>query len=221
MYVLSKIVETIGKPFLMKYLRKTRPFRYKQLQLLILPGVFHPRFFFSSKFLATFVESLDVTNKRFCEPCCGSGLISLVARKKGAHVLCFDINPLAVENCKVNAKRNNINSEFHVLESNGFSAIPVQHFDTIVVNPPYFFQKVTNSTQLAWNCGKEGEFFSKFFDEYKQYLHTHGKCYMVLAENCDIKRIKLIANKHGSDLFLTKTKRIWWEKNFIFEIVRL
>lgn len=218
MQFIKYIVSITGKPVISAYLKRTRRFRYKELDLIIFPGVFHPRFFFSSEFLAEFVETLELQNKNFCEPCAGSGIVSLVAHKKGAHVVCFDINPMAVENCKVNAQRNGINKAFHVIESNGFSAIAPQKFDVIVVNPPYFFNKVERTEQLAWNCGEEGEFFSHFFSKLPPYLQSDGKCFMVLAENCDIQRIRGIAVKHGFDLYLTKTKRIWWEKNFIFEI---
>ncbi len=223
MRLLQGIVQTFIKPIVTWYLKKPRTFRYKKVELIILSGIFHPQFFFSSKFLAAFIESLDLKNKTFCEPCTGSGFISIVAYRQGAKVLCFDVDWKAIENVKLNAAKNKIEestSNFQVIQSDGFSNIPSQTFDVMVINPPYFFKKVEADTQLAWNCGEEGEFFVSFFSALPRYLSTNGKCFMVLADNCDIERIKAIAQLNQLTWRLTQTKRIWWENNFIFEITK-
>ena len=142
MKLLQGIVQTFIKPIVTWYLKKPRPFRYKKIELIILPRIFHPQFFFSSKFLAEFIENLDLKNKRFCEPCAGSGFISIVAHQQGANVVCFDVDKKAIENIKLNITKNNIAKQahsFHVIESDGFSNIPAQTFDVIAINPPSLF----------------------------------------------------------------------------------
>lgn len=215
------LADTIIKPAVRFYLKKERPFHYGSLKLRIAPGVFHPRFFFSSLFLAEFTETLDLNGKDVCEPCTGSALTAFIAIRKGAEVVCYDINPVAVEAIKKNARENLSGEEqnrFRFFLSDGFQAIPSQTYDVILINPPYFFAKVEQDEQLAWNCGENGEFFITFFAALQSRLKARGVCYMVLAENCDIERIRFMALQHRLSFHLIHTKKIRWEENYIFEI---
>jgi release factor glutamine methyltransferase len=210
------------KPFLKLYLRKERTYNYKGFKLVVFPGVFHPGFFFSTKFLADFVSTLDLKNKKFCEPGTGSGLVSLFALKKGALVTAFDINPIAIKNSKKNFETNrslfDSRAYFEACTSDLFDVIEKQTFDYIVVNPPYFFADAKDNKAKAWYAGKEGEYFEKFFRQLKLYIHDTSKVYMILADNCEIGRIETIASKYGFKIHLVKSKKIWWEENSIFEI---
>ena len=99
-----------------------------------------------------------------------------------------------------------------------FDSIPKLTFDVIVVNPPYFFDDVKTDNQLAWNCGKNGEYFVKFFSGLNQFSNSESDVYMILADNCEIDRIKNIAKSHQFILVLIVHKKIKWETNFIFKI---
>src|SRR4029079_10565830 len=105
---LKHIVAHTYKPLLVKYLSKTRVYRYKDIRLSIAPGVFHPGFFFSTQLLLQYISKLPLQGKRFLELGCGSGLISIAAAKMGAMVTATDINPLATEYLKENSRRNNV-----------------------------------------------------------------------------------------------------------------
>ncbi len=222
MDVLLKIVNYTIKPFLKIYLKKERRYTYKGFKLVVSPEVFHPGFFFSSKFLADFVNGLELKNKKFCEPGAGSGLVSLFALKKGARVTAFDINPAAVKNCKENFENNRTLFDdkvfFEVCTSDLFDKIEKQSFDYIVVNPPYFFGDTTNDASKAWYAGTNGEYFDKFFCQLPDYLHNDSKVFMILADNCEIERIKSIALNYDFGFTLVKRKKIWWEENYIFNL---
>jgi release factor glutamine methyltransferase len=213
------------KPFLNHYLRKERTYKYNGLTLTISPGVFHPGFFFSTKFLVDFVNSLELKNKTFCEPGTGSGLVSLSALKKGARVTAFDINPSSVKNCRENFVRNKFLFDqeffFEVYLSDLFDSVSTQAFDYIVVNPPYFFSNPIDDVGKAWYAGANGEYFEKLFQQINAYIHHDSKVYMILGDNCEIDRIENIAKKYGLTFSLVKSKKIWWEKNYIFKIEKV
>ncbi|HWZ21452.1 MAG TPA: methyltransferase [Cytophagaceae bacterium] len=209
------------KPFLKFYLRKERTYTHKGFRLVVSPGVFHPGFFFSTKFLADFVSKLELKNKKICEPGVGAGLISLSALRKGALVTAFDVNAAAIDNCKRNFELNKslfTNPSFTIYQSDLFDQIPIQTFDYVAVNPPYFFGKISNDASMAWYAGEEGEYFEKFFRQLGDYLHADSKIYMILADNCELEKIEFIAAKYGFQFSLAESKKIWWERNFIFEI---
>ncbi|MCA6363068.1 MAG: methyltransferase [Bacteroidetes bacterium] len=211
----------VTKPLLRRRLRYTSHYTFGNLNLEIAPGVFHPRYFFSSEYLAEFTQRLDLTGKTVAEPCTGSGLIGLIAREKGAHVSCSDIDERAV-NCA--AKNHTLNTKhfpetgsWRVFHSDLFEKYPPQlRFDVILVNPPYFFKPQEKPEQLAWNCGSEGEFFEKLFLQLPARLRKNSQVFIILAENCEIDRIIKIAGKYGFSLNRVEERKIKWEKNYIF-----
>ena len=204
------------QPLAKWYLSKNRTYRYKGLNLSVPTGVFHPGFFFSTSYLASFLEKRELLNKTFLELGAGSGLLSLLAAQKGAYVTALDISSLSVQTVGKNAKANGLSVE--VLESDLFAAIPDERqFDYIVINPPYYPKEATHVAELAWYCGSRFEYFERLFAQLPPRLY-HATCWMILSEGCDVETISSIATKNGLHLLLVEKKKVWWEWNFIFEI---
>ena len=155
---LKHIISNTYKPLLVKYLSKTRGYRYKDIRLDIPPQVFHPRFFFSTKLLLQYITKLPLNKKNFLELGCGSGLISIAAAKKGAKVTATDINSMAVEYMEKNSRQNSVGME--IIRSDLFQSIPKQEFDIIAINPPYYKKQPLTEQDHAWFCGVNGEYFS-------------------------------------------------------------
>jgi release factor glutamine methyltransferase len=214
--VFRHIVARTYKPLLVKYLSKTRIYRYKDIQLEIPPGVFHPGFFFSTQLLLQYISKLSLKNRRFLELGCGSGLISIAAAKRGALVTASDINPLAVEYLKKNIGENKVKME--IIESDLFYHLPKQPFDVIAINPPYYRKQPLTAKDHAWFCGENGEYFSGLFSSLGSHVHKETETLMVLFEGCDMEMIKGFAAKNDFVLTCVHTKKNLLEKNFIFKI---
>jgi release factor glutamine methyltransferase len=210
------IVNRTWKPYVQWYLKKTRRYNFKNYSVSIEPGVFHPGFFFSTKFLISFIETLDLKEKHFLEMGSGAGLVSIVATKQNAIVLASDISPMAVLNTIENFKSNRVNAD--CIQSDLFDSIPSQQFDFIVVNPPYFKKNPVSIAEKAWYCGENLEYFEKFFQQAKSYVHSASRIIMVLSDECDINGIQAIAAKFHWQWELTIEKRTAWEMGFIFNI---
>ncbi len=221
----KKIADWFIKPYLLLRLRFVSYWKYDGLQIQVNPGVFHPKYFFSTRYLLSYLEGFNLSGKSFCEPGAGSGVISLWACLHFARVTAFDISSAAVENIKLNfiwnegilPKENN----FTVFESNLFDKVPPQLFEYIVINPPYFFKEAKNDAEEAWCCGKNGEYFNKLFYQLPEYSNENTNIFMILAENCEIERIKNIANAFNYGLELMVSKKIRWEWNYIFKLTSL
>lgn len=219
---LQKIyAQTLIKPYLTWYLKKERITKLKGFHLLVKPTVFHPKYFFSSLYLFDFISSLDLFEKKFLEIGSGSGLISLLAYQKKAIVTCCDINPVAVDCTSLNFVTNfsSEKNNFEVLQSDLFNHIPGTNFDTIVINPPYFFEEINSEHQYAWNCGKNGEYFQKLFSQLNGYIHPKTEIYMILAHNCDLTRIEKLAEAQNFLMILADKRKIKWEVNYVFKII--
>lgn len=84
---------------------------------------------------------------------CGSGIVSLHCAKLGAQVTAGDINPIAVELTKKNAKLNDLN--INVLLTDVYESI-YGTFDTIVFNLPYLPVNDDMPLAEAWSGGEDG-----------------------------------------------------------------
>lgn len=214
--VIRHIVSRTYKPALEKYLSSTRGYNFEGLRLQIPPGVFHPGFFYSTRMLLEQVRKLPLKGKKFLEPGCGSGLISLIAAREGAVATASDINPLATQNLIANCEVNGINVE--VIESDLFDSIPEQDFDIIAINPPYYRKAPLTMAEHAWYCGENGEYFQRLFALLGRYMHRDTTTLMALCDGCDMQMIQGIAEENGFSLKSVHTKSNLIEKNFIFKI---
>jgi release factor glutamine methyltransferase len=210
------IVSRTYKPLLVKYLSKTRIYRYKDIRLEIPPDVFHPGFFFSTQLLLQYISKLPLHGKKFLELGCGSGLIAISVAKKGALVTASDINPLAVEYLKKNCSKNKVKME--IIESDLFRHISKRPFDIIAINPPYYRKRPLTVKDFAWFCGENGEYFSDLFSSLNSYVHKETEILMVLFEGCDMEMITGYAAKNDWVLTCVYSKKNMLEKNFIFKI---
>lgn len=199
------------------YLSKPRKYRFGQLSLIVQPGVFHPGLFFSSTFLAQYIETLPLQGTRVTEVGCGSGLLSLVAARKGAVVTALDISPQAVANTRLNAGRNNLSIQ--VIQSDIFDAYPSGESDWIFINPPYYPRTPVTDQDHAWYCGEDYNYFRKLF---LQLQSTQARVIMVLSDVCDLSMITKIAEHAGFELCEIQRKQVWADgKNYLYEVKRI
>jgi release factor glutamine methyltransferase len=214
-----KYANYVLKPFLQWYLKKDRHVNVNGFSLRISTGVFHPVYFFSSTYFADFISTLDLKGKTVLDIGSGSGILALTAYKGGATVTATDINPVAVSDTKINFETNFRGEErFAVLQSDLFSNVKKQIFDIILINPPYFFKAAQSDIDMAWNCGERGEYFHELFGNLSVYVSEQTRTYLILAENCEIDRIKRIAGDSNVALELVSQRKIKWEHNYIYQL---
>ena len=214
--VIKKTQEIVYKPLLLWYLRKDRWYHTEGLKLIVRKGVFHPGMFYSTSILLNFMKSQDLTGKTLLEPGCGTGLISVWAASKGAAVTAFDINPMAIENTIQNGLINK--QSVNALESNLFSKIIPTAFDYILVNPPFYPRVPKTTSDYAWYCGEDFEYFRAFFKDLSDYMHKNSMVMMVLSEDCDVKSIESIADTYGMKLQLFSVSKSLLETGYLFRI---
>ena len=211
-YILSKTL----RPFLENYyLKSDKLWQYGDLKLTVTAGIFHPGLFFSSKFLADYISTLDLENKKVLDVGCGSGFLSLIAAKAGAIVTSIDINPAAITNTSNNAEANSLS--ITTIESDLFDKIE-EKFTYIFINPPYYPKQIVTHADQAWNCGLDHDYFQKFFTQLYSYIMPDTIILMVLSQTCDLKAIVGIANKFNYKMEIIKNKTTYLEELFIYEI---
>lgn len=188
---------------------------YKDVVLEVPPGVFHPGFFFSTRLLATFLSTAELKGKQVLELGAGSGLLSILAAKKGALVTAVDINPTAVTWLQKNAVVNG--AEISIVQSDLFANVSGK-FDLVLINPPFYKKTPVTDADHAWYCGEHGEYFEALFAALLQHVKPGGETVMVLSDGCDLQMIGSIAAKHGLELDCFVRKGNIFENLFLFRV---
>lgn len=214
---MRKFVKKITHPFLKLglklYYLKPRKYCYENICIKVHPDVFPPHLTFSTKMLLDFIKPLELKSKTFLELGCGSGIISLYASKKGAIVTASDINIIALNYLEKNATKNKQN--VNIVNSNLFENLKNESFDYIIINPPYYPQKPKNTKEKAWFCGENFEYFEDLFLQLTKIRFEN--LYIILSEDCNIDKIKSIAQKNNFKLSEVKSIKNAFETNFIFQ----
>lgn len=214
--LLKKIFFPILSSLYKYYSSKKRSYTYKNITINVLPAVFHPGFFFSTKLLIEYLMPFDLSGKKVLELGAGSGLISIYCARKNAITTASDINPTAIKNIEINVQANNVQVE--TVESDLFDNIAIRNFDYIVINPPYFPKNPKTEKEYAWFCGNDFEYFKKLFSQLNNYKTNETFVLMILSEDCDIKRITSIANENNFKMGIVFQKKVFGEANYIFRI---
>ena len=214
--VIRSMAERFYRPVLVRYLSATRMYGYKGIRLEVPPGVFHPGFFFSSKYLLRFLARQPLNGRSFLELGAGSGLISLFAAAQGAVVTATDISPAAIACLERNRALNSASLE--IIHSDLYDRIPPQPFDVVAVNPPYYRRDPVSDAERAWYCGANGEYFDGFFRGLAYYVHDRSSIWMVLCEGCDLGMIGRLAACYGWALDCVESRHNLIERDYIFAV---
>ena len=216
--IFKRLVSFFLIPVTRWYLSKERKYTYQGITVSVMPGVFHPGFFYSTKFLLAFLEEQSLADKSFLELGCGSGLISVFAAKAKANVTASDLSLKAIENTKRNALQHHLSIK--IVYSDLFERIDKKTFDWIVINPPYYARIPDKEEDLAWYCGENFEYFKKLFSSLNEYIHSSTQVVMVLTKGSDVKSIGAIARENNFEFELIKERAVLFdEKDFLFRIV--
>jgi release factor glutamine methyltransferase len=146
----------------------------------------------------------------------GSGLLSIYAAKNGASVVATDINPISIECINLNAEENAV--EVKTILSDVFDNVSPQHFDYILINPPYYRKKPSSFREYAWYCGENGEYFQKLFKGLADFVDEDSEVIMVLCDGCDLQMIRYLAEKNSFSMKCVLTYTAIMERNYIFKI---
>lgn len=219
---MRNIIKKLTYPFLKLafkfFYSKPRTFCYDAICIKVHPDVFPPHLTISTKILLDFISEMKLNDKFFLELGCGSGIISLLAARKGAKVTATDINETALEYLKVNATKNGLNLD--IVKSDLFEKLENNTFDYIIINPPYYPKKAKNIKEQAWFCGENFEYFESLFEQLPSFLNENTFCYMILSEDCEIENIIQMATKNNLKFQLIFNKKSYFEMNYIYQITK-
>ena len=148
--------------------------------------------------------------------CCGSGVIAtILAKETGQDVIAVDISLKALQVCRKNICRHNVQNSVHLIQSDLLNSLQkIQQFSLVVSNPPYVSHvDVTNNLQpevsdyephLALDGGVRGlELIHTIREQLEHTLLPGGELFMEIgADQGEELKLMFSAKINGSDGFL-------------------
>lgn len=173
-------------------------------KFIVYPGVFSPKYFFDTEFFAKNIKIKQ--NEEFLEIGSGTGVISIFAAITGAsRIVALDINPIAVDNTKENAKINHVDNKVEAKYSDIYSALNKnEKFDTIFWNVPFGFVERKNLTILEKAVFDTNyNSIKKFINDTKKHLKINGRLLIGFSTTLgDFEWLKKTLDKAGFDIKL-------------------
>jgi methylase of polypeptide subunit release factors len=167
-------------------------------EVTVLPGVMSPKYDWAGVYMIDYLPK-DFSNLSVLELGPGSGLVSLFIGLRGAKsITALDINPVAVENTRINLKNHNIKN-FEVMVSDVFSAVPGELYDRIVFNLPYHDSVPQNDLEKGVIDEDYGA-MKNFFAEAKDYLTTDGLLYVGFSQSGKLDVFTEELNKNNLEI---------------------
>jgi len=155
--------------------------RVSGMALLVPPGVFHPEFFFATRFFVRYLARRAVTpmmrgtRLRVLDVGTGSGALALFLARRGAEIVAIDINPEAVCAARCNAVLHGVGEWVRVLEGDLFAGLGGEQFDLILFNPPFYERPARDMADRAWTGGPGNVTLRRFLTEAPAHLAPGGE----------------------------------------------
>ena len=221
--LIRRIAHPIYKRYHFWYHRKPRKYTYNNIYTIVQPTVFSPINTVSTKVFLDYIDTIELNNKTVLELGCGSGIISIFSASKGSEVTATDINKTALNSLKKVSENQGF--DIDCIYSDLFDEITKPNktgfnFDYIFINPPYYPKKPRKLEEEAWFCGANFEYFEELFNQLPTYLSENTNCYMILSDDCNIKKIKEIAKKNHVLFNCVLNEKKVGETNFILKLMK-
>ena len=172
--------------------------RLFDLDLVVTPGVLHPRHFQSSTMLATELGRRPLQGLDVADLGTGSGLLGLIAARGGARVIATDISPAAADCARANADRNRLGGQMTVLAANVLEGVPgPAAFDLIVTNPPFYPRPPQSVPDHAFAAGEGHAFFSTLASSLPSRLKPGGHLLLVHSSDTDFAPVSELLERQG------------------------
>ena len=182
--------------------------RLFDFDLIIEPGVLHPRHFASSTLLAAWLSRLDLRGRIVADVGTGSGLLALIAARVGANVVATDISPTAVSCARANAARNRLSDRIAVVQSDVWDDVPeAAPYDLVITNPPFYPRAVESVTDHAFASGDRHAFVSRLAAGLGTRLARGGSLLLIHSSDEEFTPIKRLLAEHGLQGVVVVEKR--------------
>lgn len=191
--------------------------RVGDLRLVVLPGVFHPEFFFATAFFLRQIGRVPLPpGARTLDMGTGSGAVAVAMAMRGASVTAVDLNPDAVRCARINAMIHGLEGRIDVLEGNLFEPIAGMRFELIAFNPPFYDRPPRDMADRAWAGGDDHDTLRRFLSDAPAHLLPGGR--ILVGASTEAPYTAWIRHAPGYDVQLLGEHELVGERLFLFSL---
>jgi HemK-related putative methylase len=151
--------------------------------ILVLPGVFNPKLFWTGEFFARTLDSrLIPVGASVLDLGTGSGIAAVAAAQWAGRVVGVDINPAAVRCARINLLLNQVEDRVEVREGDLFAPVQGERFDRVLFNPPFFHGLPATPLEGAF---RGLDVAQRFAAGLRGHLRPGGHALVLLSSNGD------------------------------------
>lgn len=189
---------------------------------IVLPNVFHPGLFFTSKFFVSCLNNETVKKTdTVLDMGTGSGIEAIFAADYCKKVIATDINPYAVRCAKINAMLNNLEEKIEVRHGDLFEPVKDEKFDLILYSPPFYIGEPESWLEHALKTGDNHRVVFKFIRNAKKHLSPDGRILVILSTDTATNAFLNEFKNKGFNINLISSKRNIGEVMYIYEMRRV
>jgi methylase of polypeptide subunit release factors len=163
-----------GYQALLDKMNRGGEFNLSDMRLVVPRGVYPPQRGSSTEFFLKnwSAAGLSEPSGLLLDLGTGSGALAIYAARQGWCAVGSDINQVAIDTARHNARRNDVDVEF--VRSDLFEVFEGRRFNAITFSQPFFHKETVGPNELAL-ASPNGELTQRLFDEASQYLLPGGK----------------------------------------------
>lgn len=222
---IASLLRSLAKPLLEKYY--ARQFNNIVLEnimgkhFVVLPKVFHPGLFFTSKFFVSCLNKETIKEANYVlDMGTGSGIGAVFAAGYCKRVIATDINPYAVRCAKINVMLNNLEDKIEVRHGDLFEPVKDEKFDLILYSPPYYPGKPKDWFEYALKTGDNNEVVVRFIRDAGKHLNPDGRILVILSTDTALNAILNEFRNNGFNINLISSKSNIGEIMYVYEMRR-
>lgn len=170
------------------------------------------------------LDSIRITSDdEFLEVGCGAGLITLKGAERARSAISIDVSIDAVRNTKENLRRNGLDQNCAVFQSDLLSSIDSStKFSLIVFNPPYLpDDDMSTNLDHALIGGHTGaEVTQRFIPQAANHLIKGGRMYVVVSTLADSEAIWKTMSDCSLSVEIVSEEPQFFEKIQVFKGTR-
>jgi HemK-related putative methylase len=152
--------------------------RVANANLVVLPGVMHPRWMRTGAFLAAQLSAELTRNRDVLDMGSGSGVCTVIAARHARQVVAVDIDSTAARCTQINALLNGVEERVQVLQGDLFAPLGERRFDLVLFNPPFLRGEPVSPADRAWRSPDVAE---RFAAALPAHLKTDGHALVLLS----------------------------------------
>lgn len=184
-------------------------------KFVVLPSVFSPVGTYSTELVARNLSAKE--GEEVLDVGCGSGVLAVLAAKRGAVVVAVDASEEAVLCTQVNAALHGVSQRVEAIVGDLYEPVAGRRFDLIISNPPYLPLEPRDELDKLWCCGNDLGLLRRLIAGIPEHLKSGGRALFTFSSLTGLDGVHQIVSEHNLEWSVVDELRTPLDTIFLVE----